>query len=151
MSLALRSVFLRYQLVKDFIEVIFLQKLSPNCVAAKNSNLVNRIHLIQSLREAAKMSNLEAFEAEARKLMDEAVTLLVNKRRDYGSNALKGGTHGIAIRMSDKMGRLENLLGIADGSFKSKDAIVGDEKIEDTIKDILNYSILFLMEARKPK
>lgn len=97
------------------------------------------------------MNNLEAFEAEARKLMDEAITLLVNKRRDYGENALKGGIHGIAIRMSDKMGRLENLLGIEDSSFKSKEAIVGDEKIEDTMKDLLNYSILFLMEGRKPK
>jgi hypothetical protein len=93
--------------------------------------------------------NLKKFEAEARKLMNEALTLLINKRKDYGPNALKGGQHGIAIRMSDKQARLENLLGIADGSFKSKDAIVGDEKIEDTVKDILNYSILFLMEGRK--
>ncbi len=95
------------------------------------------------------MNNLEAFEAEARKLVEEAIILLVNKRRDYGPNALKGGTHGIAIRMSDKMGRLENLTGITDGSFKSKDAIVGDEKIEDTLRDLLNYALLGLMELRK--
>lgn len=93
--------------------------------------------------------NLEAFEAEARRLVEEAITLLINKRRDYGDNALKGGTHGIAIRMTDKMGRLENLMGISDGSFKSKNAIVGNEKIEDTVKDILNYAILFLMEIHK--
>lgn len=95
------------------------------------------------------MSNLEVFEAEARLLVEDAIQLLINKRRDYGDNALKGGIHGIAIRMSDKMGRLENLMGIADGSFKPKEAIVGDEKIEDTMKDILNYSILFLMEGKK--
>ena len=95
--------------------------------------------------------NLEAFEAEARKLLEEAITLLVNKRRDYGPNALKGGQHGIAIRLSDKQARLENLLGITDGTFKSREAIIGDEKIEDTVRDILNYSILFLMEGRKDK
>lgn len=93
--------------------------------------------------------NLEAFEAEARAIVESAIRLLVNKRRDYGPNALKGGQVGIAIRMSDKMGRLENLLGITNGTFKSKDAIVGDEKVEDTIKDILNYSLLFLMEGKK--
>lgn len=93
--------------------------------------------------------DLEAFEAQARAIVDSAIRLLVNKRRDYGPNALKGGQAGIVIRMSDKMGRLENLMGITNGTFKSKDAVVGDEKIEDTIKDILNYSLLFLMEGKK--
>jgi Nucleotide modification associated domain 1 len=95
--------------------------------------------------------SLKQFEQEARKLMNEALTLLVNKRKDYGPNALKGGVHGIAIRMSDKMARLENLLGIADGSFKSKNAIVGDEKIEDTFRDLINYGILALIEIEKKK
>lgn len=95
------------------------------------------------------MQDLQAFEAEARKLLEEAITLLVNKRRDYGPNSLKGGQIGIAIRLSDKQGRLENLLGITDGTFKTREAIIGDEKVEDTVKDILNYAILFLMEGRK--
>src|SRR5579863_856949 len=93
--------------------------------------------------------DLVAFEAEARAIVESAIQLLVNKRRDYGPNALKGGQPGIAIRMSDKMGRLENLLGITNGTFKPKDAIVGDEKIDDTVKDILNYALLFLMEGKK--
>ena len=93
--------------------------------------------------------DLKKFETEARKLVEEAITLLVNKRRDYGTNALRGGQIGIAIRLSDKQARLENLLGISDGTFKQRDAIVGDEKISDTVKDILNYAVLFLMEGRK--
>src|SRR5271157_4366830 len=93
----------------------------------------------------AREKQLQEFGQEARKIVDEAITLLVNKRRDYGNGALKGGQIGIAIRMSDKMGRLENLLGITNGTFKQKEAIVGDETISDTIKDLLNYSILFLM------
>lgn len=96
-----------------------------------------------------KKDNLKQFEQEARKIMNEAITLLVNKRRDYGENALKGKQVGIAIRLSDKQARLENLLGITDGTFKQKEAIVGDEKIEDTVKDILNYALLFLMEGKK--
>lgn len=89
------------------------------------------------------------FERETRKLIEEVLTLLFNKRRDYGPNALKGGQLGIAIRMGDKMARLENLLGIVNETFKPKEAIVGDEKIDDTVKDILNYSILFLLEGKK--
>jgi hypothetical protein len=96
-----------------------------------------------------KSNNLKQFEQEARKIMDEAITLLVNKRKDYGSNALKGGQIGIAIRLSDKQARLENLLGISNGTFKPKEVIVGDEKIENTVKDILNYALLFLMEGKK--
>jgi hypothetical protein len=98
-----------------------------------------------------KYNNLDIkeFEKEARKIVDEAVTLLVNKRRDYGNNALRGGHVGIAIRLSDKQARLENLLGINDGTFKQRDAIVGDEKVSDTVRDILNYSILFLLEGSK--
>jgi len=97
------------------------------------------------------MSDLQSFEDEAHKLVAEAITLLVNKRRDYGDNSLKGGPHGIVIRMTDKMGRLENLMGISDGSFKPRSAIIGDEQIDDTVKDLLNYAILFMMEARKSK
>jgi hypothetical protein len=93
--------------------------------------------------------NLEAFEAEAREIVESAITLLVNKRKDYGPAALKGGRHGIVVRLSDKQARLENLMGITDGSFKLKDAVIGNEKVEDTVRDILNYAILFLMEGKK--
>ena len=95
------------------------------------------------------MSNIEEFEKEARKVMEEAITLLVSKRKDYGENALRGHEIGIAIRLSDKQARLENLLGISDGTFKTKEAIVGNEQISDTIRDIINYGILFLLEGRK--
>ena len=77
------------------------------------------------------MDELQVFEAEARKLMNEAITLLVNKRRDYGPSALHGGKVGIVIRMSDKQARLENLLGITDGTFKLKNAVISDERAED--------------------
>jgi hypothetical protein len=96
-----------------------------------------------------KNNNLKQFEQDARKIMNEVITLLVNKRRDYGDNALRGGQVGIAIRLSDKQARLENLLGISSGTFKQREVIVGDEQIEDTIRDIINYGILFILEGKK--
>lgn len=109
------------------------------------------LHYCNIKKETGNYKNydLKQFEQEARKIMDDAITLLVNKRKDYGNNALRGGVHGIAIRLSDKQARLENLLGISDGTFKSKEAIVGDEKVEDTVRDILNYSVLFFLEGKK--
>lgn len=44
---------------------------------------------------------------------------------------------GFITRMSDKMSRVSNLIG--------KEAKVTDEKIEDTLLDLANYSVLFLI------
>jgi hypothetical protein len=141
-----------YQQVSRVLEVDFLLIGRLRSASVRSSDSAKKILQILNLHfREILMNNIEAFEAEARKLLEEAITLLVNKRRDYGPNALKGGQHGIAIRLSDKQARLENLMGITDGSFKPREAIVGDEKIEDTVRDILNYSILFLMEGRKDK
>lgn len=44
---------------------------------------------------------------------------------------------GILVRMLDKLKRM-------DSFAKAKDMQVSDEKIEDTVADLINYSILFL-------
>ena len=95
-----------------------------------------------------KPNNLKVFEQEARKLMEEAIILLVQKRADYGENALHGGQLGIVVRMSDKLARLENLMGVSDGSFKMKNSNV-KETVNDTVRDLINYGLLFLMEGKK--
>ena len=100
---------------------------------------------------SGELNTIENFEEQAYEILKDSIDLLVRKRKDYGPNALKGGCAGIAIRMGDKMARLENLLGIVDGSMQPKAAIIGDEKTEDTVKDLLNYSILYLMESRRNK
>ena len=74
------------------------------------------------------------------------------KNRDYGAerdffkNFRRHGLYGITVRLSDKLARLDNF--IETGVFAVK-----DEKIEDTVKDIINYAVLFhsLLEDERGK
>jgi hypothetical protein len=95
--------------------------------------------------------NLKEFEVEANTILKECVSLLVRKRLAYGPNGLTGGLPGIVIRLSDKLGRLQNLIGITDGSFQPKNVDTGDEQLEDTLRDLINYGVLALMEKNKRK
>ena len=55
---------------------------------------------------------------------------------------------GILVRMSDKMSRISTLIG------ENKEAEVTDEKLEDTLLDLANYSVIlkcFLENGRKKK
>lgn len=72
---------------------------------------------------------------EPKKTLEECFELGVKKNSDYGSdNILRFGERGLIIRISDKYARVQNLL-------KKVKTSVGDEKIEDTLEDIINYSI----------
>jgi hypothetical protein len=75
----------------------------------------------------------------------EWVETLMNKNRDYGSSIwetplLAPNTDcgdAILIRMSDKISRLQNLL-------RGGEVTVKDESIEDTMKDLGAYALLWL-------
>jgi hypothetical protein len=95
------------------------------------------------------MTNSELFEMH-KKLCDSALKLMQKKNHDYSGKSGKepfanftraeamGITtteKGMLVRMLDKISRLSSF---ADsGEFK-----VEDEKLEDTIIDIINYSVL---------
>jgi len=49
---------------------------------------------------------------------------------------------GTIVRMSDKMDRLINLV------WNKQVAEVEDEKVEDTLKDLINYAIYSIMMIR---
>lgn len=98
-----------------------------------------------------KQNNLKQFEQDAKKIMNDCVSLLVRKRLAYGPHGLTGGLPGIVIRLGDKLGRLQNLIGITDGSFQPKDLDTGGEQIEDTLRDLINYGVLALMEKNKKR
>lgn len=64
------------------------------------------------------------------------------KNRDYGANAdpfrnfRQFGRMGILVRLGDKFARLQSFT--ENGKF-----FVQDEGVQDTIKDIINYAVLF--------
>lgn len=81
---------------------------------------------------------------------DTALQIVSKKNQDYAQGndpfqnfrmvedaGLCSLEQGIAVRMSDKMQRIFNLL-------EEEDAAVEDEKIEDTLLDLMNYSNILL-------
>lgn len=81
----------------------------------------------------------------------KAVELMKQKNADYcgvGDDALsnfrKHGAFGIVVRLHDKMERLNTF--VKRGSF----AVI-DESFEDTIVDVINYSILLLAMVNEGK
>jgi len=69
------------------------------------------------------------------KLIAECKIISIQKNKDYGSK-------GMLIRLNDKIGRLNNLL------WDNVQPLVNDEKIEDTIKDMINYLIYMALHER---
>ena len=73
-------------------------------------------------------------------ILDASYKIGVAKNRDYGTvNILKYGVVGLIVRLNDKISRAVNLL--KDGTT----AMVTDEKIEDTIMDMVNYATYAIM------
>ena len=75
--------------------------------------------------------------------------LYKRKNADYGNSVAKTfdewGLVSFLVRMEDKMNRVINL------TQKRGEAKVSDEKIEDTILDLANYSIMALIEMDRYK
>lgn len=80
-------------------------------------------------------------------ITNEMYELWKRKNTDYGSSVSDTykdfGLVSFLVRMQDKMNRLKTLT--------KKEALVKDEKIEDTLIDLANYSVLALMELRNEK
>lgn len=78
---------------------------------------------------------------------EELLPILKAKGHDYAGtdnafgNLADFGWQGIVVRISDKYHRLKNFC-------KNGDIKVTDETIEDTIKDLINYSLLCLLLKR---
>lgn len=75
----------------------------------------------------------------------EVEALLQKKNSDYGNSfSLQFEKYGILsalIRMDDKMKRLENLVNGHEAKV--------NESIEDTLKDLVGYGVLALVELSK--
>ena len=79
----------------------------------------------------------------------QIVTLVEKKDKDYNKSFDKSmdkfGDMVYIIRLEDKVNRLENI--IMNHGYK----VEVDEKLEDTVKDIIGYSLLFLRRLEKEK
>lgn len=68
------------------------------------------------------------------------------KRRDYGQTTTETfklfGPVSMLTRMHDKLGRLDNLLGLGTSNCV-------DESVEDTLFDLANYALITVLELRK--
>ena len=79
---------------------------------------------------------------EHHKIALEIAELLDQKRQDYGTeNIKKFGSHGVLVRVSDKVERLINL--------SKRNNKPNFESVEDTWRDIAGYAILALIELRE--
>lgn len=70
----------------------------------------------------------------------EVYGVFCEKQADYGpTNIGVGGTHGITVRLGDKISRLKELMGLTERENAGKPA---NESIRDTMVDIGDYGII---------
>jgi hypothetical protein len=84
-----------------------------------------------------------------KKIVDEMLDLYQRKQSDYGDSAGKTfdewGLVSFLVRMEDKLNRVITL------TKRTGEVRVADEKIEDTLLDLANYSIMALIELDRVK
>ena len=84
-----------------------------------------------------------------KEIVDKMLDLYQRKQSDYGDSAGKTfdeqGLVSFLVRMNDKMNRIINL------TKKKENPKIVDEKIEDTLLDLANYSIMALIELDRAK
>ena len=82
---------------------------------------------------------------EIRQIALEIAQLVEKKNHDYDNSFDKTmdkyGDTAYFLRIEDKLNRLINL--------SKKEAKVNDEKVEDTLKDIIGYTLLMLKYKNK--
>ncbi len=91
-------------------------------------------HLAHMLMACGNIAARKMFDDEAWN-KDDMAELLASKQHDYGHrNITAFGLVGVAVRMSDKIARLENLV------QRDDDAV--NEPLTDTYKDIVGYAVI---------
>jgi hypothetical protein len=90
------------------------------------------------------LDDTDNFEFDVIDIADELASLLLKKHKDYGpkniSHSPGGALNGLRVRMHDKIARINHL--IDSGSSPE------NESLEDSFKDLANYSIISMMVLR---
>lgn len=93
----------------------------------------------------------EEFEAEVKKVFDEAYLLLLRKHNDYGpkniADAPGGAINGLIVRKHDKFERVKNLF------YNKPNQAPEFETLRETFIDDLNYSAIAILnlDGKWPK
>ena len=108
-----------------------------------NSDKIKEVNTKETLQETldeVKEPVENEFMEEYKKIVTETMELCVKKNKDYGSSVEdtfeKFGDISYLVRITDKYNRICSLLN-GEGEIK-------DESIDDTIRDMANYSFLWL-------
>jgi hypothetical protein len=84
------------------------------------------------------------FDLDVWETFDELANLLLRKHKDYGPKNIAlapgGPINGLRVRMWDKMARINNLVDNEQEGL--------NEPLEDSFKDLANYSLIGLMVLR---
>lgn len=102
------------------------------------------------LREVLQSENVSGDTYKLARTAVEVGALLVRKNQDYGSSGMKrpvlmpsiSPRQALLCRMSDKVARIAEL-------SAGTDPAVRDESLEDTIRDLAGYCILWLTAGDK--
>ena len=93
---------------------------------------------MQTVHQSADPNKPATFEQALAQLNAECDQVMVKKQRDYGNlNIAIWGVSGVAVRLTDKVMRLREL--ILSGNLPQ------NESIRDTAVDIRNYGLILLM------
>ena len=108
-----------------------------------NSDKIKEVNTKETLQETldeVKEPVENEFMEEYKKIVTETMELCVKKNKDYGSSVQdtfeKFGDISYLVRITDKYNRICSLL--------NREGEVKDESIDDTIRDMANYSFLWL-------
>ena len=100
----------------------------------------NTKETLQKTLDKVKEPVENEFMEEYKKIVTETMELCIKKNKDYGSSVQdtfeKFGDISYLVRITDKYNRICSLLN-GEGEIK-------DESIDDTIRDMANYSFLWL-------
>jgi len=110
--------------------------------------LENRDAVFNAAEAEAKLAGLleeDLVEVTRNKLImiaADVVDIVLHKNADYQDAWQKQGIQGTLVRIADKLCRIETL---ADG----RQALVAEEKLEQTLLDNIGYSFLALLWLRE--
>ena len=121
--------------IMDYADIVF--------DTTQNPGLINDICYEEKFWiELASRVQLEIMHTNPGFIPEDALTIMVEKHNNYGAKPIiTSGIEGIAIRITDKLFRFENMT--------LKELTSNEESLRDTLIDIYNYCILAILFIRK--